>query len=253
MEDRESLYNSAIKPAIIFIVLYVTVKQAVYMTFFDRVYWLPRGIAGFGLLFATLFLTGRQFSRRQMSWLIPVAMILAELIVIPFVEYDRLVYFYLIGCALMSLLFVDVFGLFITIAVSWVSVAIYIFVFNYSLMGQDCFADDLFYFIGVMVAQVMIFLMGRYSVSALDKSRRELEIAYRQTEELAKMKSELFTAMSHEMRTPLTVMSAYAQYAVEQIREVGANDQTFADLGVISDEARRLAEMADGTLNVLMG
>jgi signal transduction histidine kinase len=72
-------------------------------------------------------------------------------------------------------------------------------------------------------------------------------------EKYAEMKSELFAGMSHEMRTPLTVMSAYAQFAVEQIRESGVNEQTLADLATISDEAKRLAIMADGTLRVLMG
>jgi signal transduction histidine kinase len=66
------------------------------------------------------------------------------------------------------------------------------------------------------------------------------------------MKSELFADMSHEMRTPLPVMSGYAQYAVEQIRLKGMNEQTLADLATIGDEAKRLAEMADGTLRILM-
>ena len=53
------------------------------------------------------------------------------------------------------------------------------------------------------------------------------------------------------MRTPLTVMSGYAQFAVEQIRVSGANEQTLADLFTISEEAKRLAEMADGTQKIL--
>jgi signal transduction histidine kinase len=81
----------------------------------------------------------------------------------------------------------------------------------------------------------------------------ELEAARSQVEEYAKMKSELFAGMSHEMRTPLTIMSAYAQFAVGQIRESGVNEQTLADLATISDEAKRLAVMADGTMKVLMG
>jgi len=85
-----------------------------------------------------------------------------------------------------------------------------------------------------------------------DRRQRELEAARRQVEEYAKMKGELFVGMSHEMRTPLTVMSTYAQYAVEQLRESGADEQTLADLATISDEAKRLAEMADGTLKVLI-
>jgi len=82
--------------------------------------------------------------------------------------------------------------------------------------------------------------------------QKELEAARRQAEEFAKMNSGLFAEMSHEMRTPLAVMSAYAQFAVEQIKETGANEQTLDDLAMISDEAKRLARMADGTLKVLM-
>jgi len=84
------------------------------------------------------------------------------------------------------------------------------------------------------------------------RRQRELETARKKAEEYAKMKSELFAVMSHEMRTPLTVMSAYAQFAVEQITESGANEQTLADLATISEEAKRLAEMADGTLKIFM-
>jgi signal transduction histidine kinase len=85
-----------------------------------------------------------------------------------------------------------------------------------------------------------------------NRQQRELEVARKQAEEYARMKSELFADMSHEMRTPLTVMSGYAQYAVEQIRVTGVNEQTLADLATIGDEAKRLAEMADGTLKILM-
>ena len=85
-----------------------------------------------------------------------------------------------------------------------------------------------------------------------DKQNKELEAARKQAEEHAKMKGELFAEMSHEMRTPLTIMSAYAQFAVEQIRQNGANEQTLTDLSTISEEAKRLAEMADGTLKLLL-
>ncbi len=85
-----------------------------------------------------------------------------------------------------------------------------------------------------------------------NQQQKELEAARKQAEEFSRMKSELFADMSHEMRTPLAVMSGYAQYAVEQIRMFGVNDQTLADLATIGDEAKRLAEMADGTLKILM-
>jgi len=103
-------------------------------------------------------------------------------------------------------------------------------------------------------------ILGYFIVSsqmiAIEWSRkvkdRKIEEQRKQLDELNRAKRELFANMSHEMRTPLTVMSTYAQFAVEEIRENGANEQTLADLATISSEAKRLAEMADDTLKILM-
>jgi len=81
---------------------------------------------------------------------------------------------------------------------------------------------------------------------------RKIEEQRKQLDELNRAKREFFANMSHEMRTPLTVMSTYAQFAVEELRENGVNEQTLADLATISGEAKRLAEMADGTLKILL-
>ena len=109
----------------------------------------------------------------------------------------------------------------------------------------------------IAVSAVLGVLMALH-LRMYSRRQKELEDARIQVEEYAKMKSELFAGMSHEMRTPLTVMSAYAQFIVEQIRESSpaenpwANEQTLTDLAAISDEAKRLAEMADGTFKILM-
>jgi signal transduction histidine kinase len=104
-----------------------------------------------------------------------------------------------------------------------------------------------FIFVSVALSITLIIHLNMYN-----RQQRELEAARRQAEEYARMKSELFADMSHEMRTPLTVMSGYAQFAVEQIRVAGVSEQTLADLATIGDEAKRLAQMADGTLKILM-
>ena len=112
--------------------------------------------------------------------------------------------------------------------------------------------------IGFIVVSLSLGIVMALHFRIYIRRQRELEAARKQVEGYAKIKSELFAGMSHEMRTPLTVMSAYAQFAVEQIRESsaagqsGANEQILADLATISDEAKRLAEMADGTLKILM-
>jgi len=89
--------------------------------------------------------------------------------------------------------------------------------------------------------------MHRKDKAKLEEIRR-IGIA----EEINRAKTNYFATLSHEIRTPLTVMSTYAQYAVEQIRESGVDEQTIADLATISEEAKRLAEMAGSTLKILM-
>jgi signal transduction histidine kinase len=114
---------------------------------------------------------------------------------------------------------------------------------------RGIFIDTFVAFLGV---GLLLSITMSLHIKLYVRQQREFEAARKQAEEYAKMKSDLFAAMSHEMRTPLTVMSTYAQYAVEQIKETGVNEQTLTDFNIISDEARRLAEMADDTLKMLM-
>lgn len=69
-------------------------------------------------------------------------------------------------------------------------------------------------------------------------------------ERISRMRSELTTTVSHEMRTPLAVMSAYAQLSVEAIQEGRSDAQTAANLEMISTEALRLADMATDLLQL---
>ncbi len=64
------------------------------------------------------------------------------------------------------------------------------------------------------------------------------------------MRLELLHNLSHETRTPLAVMSVYAQLTVGAIREGTVDEQTIQDLDVISKEAKRLAEMASGVMEL---
>ncbi|MCL1848023.1 MAG: sensor histidine kinase [Coriobacteriia bacterium] len=61
---------------------------------------------------------------------------------------------------------------------------------------------------------------------------------------------DLMTNLTHEMRTPLAVMSSYAQLAVKDINKLNADPQTTKDLLVIQDEAKRLAELATSFLDL---
>jgi len=136
------------------------------------------------------------------------------------------------------------------------AVDILFFHHSYSLFPYSCFVVH----IGMNFA-----LAGRFSgmYKKLEQSNVILENTVKdRTRELEKQtaiavkalhyKSELFTEMNHEMRTPLTVMSTYAQLTMKRLRASGVDEQTIADLAIISNEAKRLAEMADGTLKILI-
>lgn len=106
----------------------------------------------------------------------------------------------------------------------------------------------------------MLCLIFCDATSVLVSTFREMERAKQEEERLAaenatldrtnRLRSDMMATMSHEMRTPLTVMSVYAQLALETLSEAGLDDQTTADLGAISREARRLADLANSALEL---
>lgn len=69
-------------------------------------------------------------------------------------------------------------------------------------------------------------------------------------EQIDKMKTDLMQTVSHEMRTPLTVMSVYAELAVKEMNGGKITEQTISDLNTISNEALRLAGLAGSVLDV---
>lgn len=68
--------------------------------------------------------------------------------------------------------------------------------------------------------------------------------------ELNRMKNQSYTDLSHEMKTPLTVISVNAQLAVKNL-EVGILDEeTLTDIKIISAEASRLTQMVSSLVGL---
>ena len=87
----------------------------------------------------------------------------------------------------------------------------------------------------------------------LDESKqRELEATrINQTlEKLNSLKTDFMHNIAHEMKTPLTVMSGYAQLTEKQIEKNVVNDETLSNLETISSEAQRLSDMVTKLLSV---
>lgn len=68
--------------------------------------------------------------------------------------------------------------------------------------------------------------------------------------EMARLKSEFYADVSHEMKTPLTAISANAQFAAQSLDAGEADEETAADLRAISLEARRLTELVSSLVDV---
>ncbi|MDR1059646.1 MAG: hypothetical protein LBL83_00165, partial [Clostridiales bacterium] len=62
-------------------------------------------------------------------------------------------------------------------------------------------------------------------------------------ERVNRLKTDLMNTISHEMRTPLAVMSGYTELISRELKKSGADPQTVRDLDAITSEAERLANM----------
>jgi signal transduction histidine kinase/DNA-binding response OmpR family regulator/HPt (histidine-containing phosphotransfer) domain-containing protein len=108
-----------------------------------------------------------------MSVLGPFSVALNELLVVSIVGGDPLVYFVMVGCALIGLAYADVVGSFIMIALTTAVTAFFIFVLGVPLFGvQFTFYDELYNFLGMIIVFAIILMLGNSSISTLVSFRK---------------------------------------------------------------------------------
>lgn len=83
----------------------------------------------------------------------------------------------------------------------------------------------------------------------LSESRRQREVL----EQLNRLKSEFLHQMAHELKTPLTVMSGYAQLTDWQLDTQTAVPQAHEHLQTISSEAQRLSALVTRLIDLANG
>ncbi|WP_099205389.1 sensor histidine kinase [Scatolibacter rhodanostii] len=107
----------------------------------------------------------------------------------------------------------------------------------------------MFLFLNIL-ALLLQFSRARQELDEARQSEREMEETNRMLERLDKLKTDFLSNISHEMRTPLMVMSGYAQLTQWQLNAGTTNEETQENLHIVSQEAQRLAELAAGLLQV---
>ncbi len=108
---------------------------------------------------------------------------------------------------------------------------------------------------GITPIGMLLFVIVFMSVLVIKSSEDEiaLEKTHRENEMLGQMnsmKTEFFQKMAHEIKTPLTVMSGYAQLTNIQIVHNEVNESTTENLKVISLEAKRLSDLVSNLLEM---
>ena len=178
-KSYDYIFSNAKKIVVIAIISYVIIKQLFFFAFVDIDYWLPRGIVNTAMLILALFITrNKKLTSRQMSWMAPVSFSLLEITGAVLIGGDQMLYVALVGCALLSLLFVDTLGLAITALVNCTGAALCLFLFDFTMLGEIYpFESDLYHYLGMAALNGIIFSMGKYIIRTIVKSRKAEEAA----------------------------------------------------------------------------
>lgn len=102
----------------------------------------------------------------------------------------------------------------------------------------------------VLFAMTAMFFGTMREVRMAEEREKRMSAGKAAAEEMARLKSEFYTNLSHEMKTPLTVMVANAEFAAQNIRAGDIDQETGVDLDAIASEGRRLAKLVNGLVSL---
>ncbi|MCL2003880.1 MAG: diguanylate cyclase [Oscillospiraceae bacterium] len=182
--SQGQLFSNAKRIAVVTAIVYAIVKQLFFMAFLNAEYWVTRGIVSAVLVTLVFVMTrGKRVTSRRVSWMIPVSFILLETVGVMLTDGDQMFYFFLIGCTLLSFMFVNVFGLAVTAISASAAAAFYLMTLGGALMGQTyAFEYDVFRFAGTILLNGFIFVIGKYAIGVITGVRHEKELITARTE-----------------------------------------------------------------------
>lgn len=137
--------------------------------------------------------------------------------------------------------------------------------FMIATVNDALYHSSIYYFLGFIDAfamtglamlvfsffQMTAMFYGTMRETALAHEReRRAEAEKEMLSEMNRLKSAFYTDLSHEMKTPLTVIAVNAQFAAQNIGAGAVDEETVTDLAAISAEARRLAQMVTSLVGI---
>jgi signal transduction histidine kinase/CheY-like chemotaxis protein len=173
VKNETTFDNIAKVPTLIITIIYAVVKVLFYVVMrpdqtFSRVCLGVAMVAVMALLTSDML----KLTRRQMSVLVPFSLALLELTYVALLGGDRTTYIFLIGCSLVCLMYADVWGLFIFTFVTGVTMTFLILGLGVHILPQPSdFLGEVSNYVGMIVIYALVFLFGRYTISAMNRFR----------------------------------------------------------------------------------
>ena len=166
--------NLARRPARFIIITYAIIQAAVYIIYnLENTH--IRILTSVVLILLGIFITkNKNFKSLQLSIFVPLSVAVVELASVSLLlGGNRTIYIFLIGCSLVSLLYVNVKGLIIMVSATTAMVAFLIFVCDLQLLESGhSGVDEIFSFFAMVFVYIVILVLGNYSIGMLNRSQR---------------------------------------------------------------------------------
>jgi len=176
MSDWNVFNNVLKKPTRIIVTYYAIQEMLIYVYFYPGNYdvWTCRAAAGAIMVSLIFLLTGiKGLTNRQLSIFVPCSIAVVEIITCLIVHVDKQLFIFLMGIALLSLTYLDIVGLLVTIIFTCATYGIITIGFRIPQTGAEFhFEYDLSSVVGLVTIDFLIFLLGKYSIGAFDRFRR---------------------------------------------------------------------------------